>query len=107
MAHVVWAVNLGCLGFHLWPFSGRRPRHADELRIDLDPQTGVGFDEVREAARCVTELLDELGIVGYPKTTGNRGLHVYVRLAAALGLGPGPLRPLSPWPASSNAATRI
>jgi DNA ligase D-like protein (predicted polymerase) len=80
IAHVVWAVNLACLGFHLWPYLHDRPEVADELRLDLDPQPGVGFDEVRDAAREVRRLLRELGIVGYPKTTGNRGLHVYVRL---------------------------
>jgi DNA ligase D len=80
MAHVVWAVNLGCLGFHLWPYLRERPDFADELRLDLDPQPGVGFEEVRAAAAEVRGLLDELGVVGHPKTTGNRGLHVYVRL---------------------------
>ena len=80
MAHVVWAVNLACLGFHLWPHLRDRPDVADELRLDLDPQPGVGFDEVRAAAAEVRNLLGELGIVGYPKTTGNRGVHVYVRL---------------------------
>jgi DNA ligase D len=79
-AHVVWAVNLACLGFHLWPHRHDRPDVADELRLDLDPQPGVGFEEVRAAAVEVHGLLDELGIVGYPKTTGNRGLHVYVPL---------------------------
>ena len=80
MAHVVWAVNLACLGFHVWPSLSERLEVADELRLDLDPQPGVGFEEVRAAAAEVHGLLDELGIVGYPKTTGNRGLHVYVRL---------------------------
>src|ERR671923_966150 len=80
MAHVVWAVNLACLGFHLWPYRYDRPDTADELRLDLDPQPGVDFDEVRAAAGELRRLLDELGMVGYPKTTGNRGLHVYVRL---------------------------
>jgi DNA ligase D len=80
MAHVVWAVNLACLGFHLWPFVHDRPEVADELRIDLDPQPSVGFEEVRAAAAQLRRLLDELGMVGYPKTTGKRGLHVYVRL---------------------------
>jgi DNA ligase D len=80
MGHVVWAVNLACLGFHVWPYLAARPEVADELRIDLDPQPGVAFDGVREAAAELRTLLDELGIVGYPKTTGNRGLHVYVRL---------------------------
>jgi DNA ligase D len=80
LAHVVWAVNLACLGFHLWPYVHDRADVADELRLDLDPQPGVDFDGVREAAAELRRLLDELGIVGYPKTTGNRGLHVYVRL---------------------------
>jgi len=80
MAHVVWAVNLACLGFHLWPYLADRPEVADELRLDLDPQPAVGFGEVRAAAAELRGLLDELGIAGYPKTTGNRGLHVYVRL---------------------------
>lgn len=80
MAHVAWAVNLACLGFHVWPHLHDRPEVADELRLDLDPQPGVDFDGVRNAAAELRRLLDELGIVGYPKTTGNRGLHVYVRL---------------------------
>jgi DNA ligase D len=80
MAHVAWAVNLACLGFHVWPYLHDRPDVADELRLDLDPQPGVGFDEARAAAGELRGLLNELGIIGYPKTTGNRGLHVYVRL---------------------------
>lgn len=80
IAHVLWAVNLGCLGLHLWPYLAPDPSHADELRIDLDPQPGTGFDHVRQAARLTRALLDELGMAGYPKTTGNRGIHVYVRL---------------------------
>ena len=80
VAHVLWAVNLGCIGLHLWPYRSTDPAHADELRIDLDPQPGVGFDEVRAATGHVHTLLSELGITGYPKTTGNRGIHVYVRL---------------------------
>jgi DNA ligase D len=79
-AHVVWAVNLACLGFHVWPYRYDRPDVADELRLDLDPQPGVDFDGVRAAAAELRTLLDELGLVGYAKTTGNRGLHVYVRL---------------------------
>jgi DNA ligase D len=80
IAHVLWAVNLACLGFHVWPSKHERPDVADELRLDLDPQPGVDFDDVRAAAAELHRLLDELGLVGYPKTTGNRGLHVYVRL---------------------------
>jgi DNA ligase D len=80
LAHVVWALNLGCLGFHVWPYRAGKPEFADELRLDLDPQPGTDFDDVRRAAAELKGLLDELGVAGYPKTTGNRGLHVYVRL---------------------------
>ena len=80
VAHVAWAVNLGCLGFHVWPYRAAEPEFTDELRIDLDPQPGTDFTHIREAASKVRALLDELKIVGYPKTTGNKGLHVYVRL---------------------------
>jgi DNA ligase D len=80
MAHVIWAVNLACLGFHVWPHLHDHADVADELRLDLDPQPGVEFEDVRAAAGELRRLLDELGLVGYPKTTGNRGLHVYVRL---------------------------
>jgi len=78
--HVLWAVNLGCLGFHVWPNLADDAGHADELRIDLDPSPGVDFTGIRRAARELQQLLAELGITGYPKTTGRRGLHVYVRL---------------------------
>src|SRR5450755_943555 len=78
--HVLWAVNLGCLGFHVWPYLADDPGHTDELRIDLDPTPGVDFPQIREAARELEWLLTEAGIAGYLKTTGNRGLHVYVRL---------------------------
>jgi DNA ligase D len=78
--HVLWAVNLGCLGFHVWPYLASDAGHADELRIDLDPSPGVDFTDIRRAARELQQLLAELGITGYPKTTGRRGLHVYVRL---------------------------
>jgi DNA ligase D len=80
LAHVAWAVNLGCLGFHVWPARADDPAHADELRIDLDPTPGVDFPMVREGALVVRDVLEELGLVGWPKTTGNRGIHVYLRL---------------------------
>jgi DNA ligase D len=83
LAHVLWAVNLACLGFHVWPTVAVDLEHADELRIDLDPSPGVDFDMVREGAHEVDALLRELGLVGWPKTTGNRGIHVYVRLERA------------------------
>ena len=80
LAHLIWAVNLGCLGFHPWPYRAAAPEVADELRIDLDPSPGVTFDQVREAAVETRALLDAEGIRSFVKTTGNRGLHVYVRL---------------------------
>src|SRR3954451_11915378 len=102
VAHVAWAVNLACLGFHVWPHRADDPAHADELRLDLGPQPGTGFAEARAAAWELKALLGELGIAGFPKTTGNRGLHVYVRLepraarlrppGAALGLVRAPRR---------------
>jgi DNA ligase D-like protein (predicted polymerase) len=66
LAHVAWAVNLACLGFHVWPLMADDPEHADELRLDLDPQPGTDFALVVEAARALKELLDELGLAGYP-----------------------------------------
>ncbi len=80
VAHVLWAVNLGCLGFHVWPVRADDLDHADELRIDLDPSPGVGFAMVAEAATEVRDLLAERGVASQPKTTGNRGIHVYARL---------------------------
>ncbi|MCT2585409.1 non-homologous end-joining DNA ligase [Actinophytocola gossypii] len=80
LAHVLWAVNMGCLGFHVWPTTAADPEHADELRVDLDPGPGVTFGMIQEAAAETRTLLDELGVAGFPKTTGNRGIHVYVRL---------------------------
>jgi DNA ligase D len=80
VAHLAWAVNLGCLGFHVWPYRAADPEHADELRIDLDPSPGVTFAMVREAAAETRALLAELGVTGAPKTTGRNGIHVYVRL---------------------------
>jgi DNA ligase D-like protein (predicted polymerase) len=62
-AHVAWAVNLGCLGFHVWPYLAEDPQHCDELRLDLDPQPGTDFTDVRRAAEALKALLDELGVV--------------------------------------------
>jgi DNA ligase D len=80
VAHIAWAVNMGCLGFHVWPTRADDPDHADELRIDLDPTPGVDFPMLREAAFLVRDVLAELGLVAWPKTTGNRGIHIYLRL---------------------------
>jgi DNA ligase D len=80
LAHVIWAVNIGCIGFHVWPAQADDQEHANELRIDLDPSPGVTFAMLQEAAREVRHLLDEHGVRAMPKTSGNRGIHIYVRL---------------------------
>ncbi|MBY5161497.1 non-homologous end-joining DNA ligase [Salsipaludibacter albus] len=80
IAHVLWAVNMGCLGLHVWPFRASEPHDADELRIDLDPSPGTTFDMVRETAAEVRDFLADEGITAWPKTTGSKGLHVYVRV---------------------------
>jgi DNA ligase D len=80
LAHIVWAVNLGCLDLNPWPVRRRDVDHPDELRVDLDPQPGVGFDAVRQVAGVVHEVLDAHALVGFPKTSGSRGIHVNVRI---------------------------
>ena len=80
LAHLIWAVNQGCLGFHVWPNRVPHLEVADELRIDLDPSPGIDFAQLRDAAVLVHELLDELGIDAHVKTSGSRGLHVYAAL---------------------------
>lgn len=80
LAHILWAVNQGCLGFHVWPNHVDDLRIADELRVDLDPSPGIGFDDLREAAVRTRELCTELGIDARVKTSGSRGLHLYVAL---------------------------
>lgn len=80
LAHVVWAVNMGCLGFHVWPYMADDPDHADELRIDLDPSPGVDLAMMRDAAHRLRALMDELGLRTWVKLSGRRGLHVYSRL---------------------------
>ncbi|MGZ4555899.1 MAG: non-homologous end-joining DNA ligase [Mycobacteriaceae bacterium] len=79
--NVVWAANLGTVTFHPWHARCADVDHPDELRIDLDPQPGTAFEEARAVALDVVQpLLDQLGLVGYPKTSGGRGLHVYIRI---------------------------
>ena len=81
VAHVAWAANLGTLDFHPWPSRRVDTERPDELRIDLDPMPGVGWPEVQETALEVKALFDELGYVSYPKTSGSKGIHVYLRIA--------------------------
>lgn len=80
LAHVLWAANMGVLGLHVWQYRSDRPQWSDELRIDLDPSPGQTFDHVREAAMHVRLYFAEHGIRSYVKTTGSKGLHVYVRV---------------------------
>ncbi len=80
VAQVAWAANLGTLDFHPWPSRRTDTEHPDELRIDIDPQPGTGFADAQRVAACVREVLDELGYTGFPKTSGNRGVHVACRI---------------------------
>jgi len=80
-AGLAWVVNLGCIELHPHPVRSADLEHPDELRIDLDPGPGVGWDDVRRVALEVDALLRELGLLGWPKTSGSRGMHVYVRIA--------------------------
>jgi DNA ligase D-like protein (predicted polymerase) len=80
VAHLLWAVNLGCLDLNPWPVRRDDTDHPDELRIDLDPQPGVEFADVRQVALECRQLLSEHGMVGFPKMSGSRGIHVNVRI---------------------------
>jgi len=80
VAGLAWIVNLGCIELHPHPVRSRDLDHPDELRIDLDPVPGVAWDDVRDVALEVKNLLEELGLRGWPKTSGSRGMHVNVRI---------------------------
>jgi DNA ligase D len=84
-AHLIWAVNLGVIDWNPWPVRRSDLDHPDELRIDLDPSPDVSFATVREVALGVREVLDEHGLRGIPKTSGSRGIHVYVRVKPEQG----------------------
>src|SRR5882724_2504974 len=81
LAHVAWAAQMGTIVFHPWPVRRAAVDNPDELRIDLDPQPGTDFDDVVSTAGVVREVLADLGWTGFPKTSGGRGVHVYVRIA--------------------------
>ena len=79
---IVWAAQMGAITLHPWQVRCPNTDHPDELRIDLDPQPGTGFAEARTVAVDILKpVLDELGLVGYPKTSGGRGIHVFLRIA--------------------------
>ena len=79
-AALAWMANLACLELHPHPVRADDLDHPDELRVDLDPVPGVGWPQLREVARVVRATLDDMSLVGWPKTSGSRGLHVYVRI---------------------------
>jgi DNA ligase D-like protein (predicted polymerase) len=80
-AALVWMANLGCLELHPHPVRADDLDRPDELRVDLDPVPGVEWPQIRQVAHLVHATLDEMGLVGWPKTSGSRGLHIYVRIA--------------------------
>jgi bifunctional non-homologous end joining protein LigD len=79
-AHLVWAVNLGCLDLNPWPVRANDVDHPDELRVDLDPTPDVPFAHARDVALIAREVLEEYRLNGFPKTSGKRGIHIYVRI---------------------------
>jgi DNA ligase D-like protein (predicted polymerase) len=85
LASVVWAVQMSTVEFHPWNSRRVNVEQPDEWRIDLDPMPGCDFATVRRVARVAAEVLAELGAVGWPKTSGGRGLHVYVRIQPSWG----------------------
>ena len=80
IAVVGWAAQMGTITFHPWPVRDDDVDHPDELRIDLDPQPGTDFVDAVKVAAEARALLEELGYAGFPKTSGGRGIHVYVRI---------------------------
>lgn len=80
LAQVIWAVQMSTVEFHPWNSRRAAVEQPDEWRIDLDPMPNCPFDRVRRVAAVVREVLDDLGMVGFPKTSGGKGLHVYVRI---------------------------
>ena len=80
VAVVGWAAQMGTITFHPWPVRSEDVDHPDELRLDLDPQPGTDFDDAVRVAGEARALLDDLGYAGFPKTSGGRGVHIYVRI---------------------------
>jgi DNA ligase D len=87
IGHVLWAVQMSTVEFHPWNSRRADVEKPDEWRIDLDPMPDCPFATVRRVAHVAHEVLDELGIAGYPKTSGGRGLHIYVRIKPEHGFG--------------------
>ena len=85
LASVVWAVQMSTVEFHPWHTRRAAVERPDELRIDLDPQPGTDLTEAKQVALVVREVLTELGAVGWPKTSGSKGIHIYVRIEPDFG----------------------
>jgi bifunctional non-homologous end joining protein LigD len=84
-AHILWAVNLGCIDFNPWPVRCTDVDHPDELRVDLDPTPGIPWEDVRRTALVAGEVLTEYGLQGFPKTSGKRGIHINCRIEPSWG----------------------
>jgi DNA ligase D len=80
IAVVAWAAQMGTITFHPWPVRSNDVDHPDEMRLDLDPQPGTDFEDAVRVAATARELLGDLGYTGFPKTSGGRGVHIYVRI---------------------------
>ncbi|MFB3738856.1 MAG: non-homologous end-joining DNA ligase [Candidatus Velamenicoccus archaeovorus] len=80
VAQLAWVVNLGCIDLNPHPVRAEDLEHPDELRVDLDPVPGVGWEQIRDVAMATREALEDFGLVGWPKTSGSRGIHVYCRI---------------------------
>ncbi|MGK2320048.1 non-homologous end-joining DNA ligase [Gordonia rhizosphera] len=85
LGSVIWAVQMSTVEFHPWNSRRDDPESPDEWRIDLDPMPDCPFSRIQHVAHTVEEVLDELGIRGFPKTSGGRGLHIYVRIVPEWG----------------------
>lgn len=84
-AQLLWVVNLGCIDLNPHPVRAEDMEHPDELRVDLDPVPGVPWKQIVEVANLARDVLSEFGLVGYPKTSGSRGIHVYARILPQWG----------------------
>ena len=86
-ASLAWLANLACLELHPHPVRAEDLDHPDELRVDLDPVPGVKWPQVRQVAHVARAVLDDMGLTGWPKTSGSRGMHIYVRIERRWGFG--------------------
>ena len=85
VASLAWLANLACLELHPHPVRAEDLDHPDELRVDLDPVPGIKWPQVRQVAQVARAVLTDMGLVGWPKTSGSRGMHIYVRLERRWG----------------------